>query len=226
MSKLNGWSMGAMSLALTLNGVAASAAVIASDVSAPSDPIVGIASTPGSSTSTASTVGTVADANNYPGAESPANAIDNTNNKYLNFQKVNAGFITTLVANGPATLTGVRFKAGNDSPERDPLTITIEGTNSPNPTTTLNSAWSPIYSGVTGLATDPGRDTAGPTTGFTPTTAGGFTSYRVLVTGVRDAAAANSFQFDELDMIGSTVPEPTMLAGAGLVMLLSLRRRR
>src|SRR5206468_940581 len=100
--------------------------------------------------------------------------------------KTGAGFITTLVANGPVTLTGVQFRAGNDSPARDPVTITIEGTNDPNPTTTLNSTWLPIYSGITGLTTDPGRDTQGPTVAFVPTTAGGFNSYRVLVTSVRD----------------------------------------
>ena len=56
------------------------------------NPLVGIAATPGSATSTLATVGTVANTNNYPSTETPVNSVDNsTATKYLNFAKTNAG---------------------------------------------------------------------------------------------------------------------------------------
>jgi len=213
-------------------GTASQAALILNgDVTAPTDPITGVAATPGSATSTAATVGTTAGANNFPAAEPPSAAINNVltaADKYLNFQQSNAGFITTITSNGPqASLTGFRFFTGNDAPERDPATITIEGTNSPNATTTLNSTWTTIYSGVSGLATDPGRSMSGPLVTFIPSAA--FSSFRVLVTAVRTPTSANSFQFGEVDLIGnSVVPEPASAGLLGLagVGLLARRRRR
>src|SRR5262249_57515534 len=102
------------------------------------NPIVGIVATPGSATSTAGTVGTTPNVNNWPAAESPPNAIDNnTATKYLNFAKTNTGFIVTPSA--MSVLTSFQLFTANDSPERDPTTVSIEGTNSPNATTTLNS---------------------------------------------------------------------------------------
>src|SRR5262245_59737873 len=147
------------------------------DVTAPGNPIVGVAATVGNPISSLATVGTVPNTNNYPATESPPNSIDNNQgNKYLNFRQSNAGFIVTPSA--ISVLTGVRFSTGNDAPERDPFTISIEGTNSPNPTVTLNSTWTSIYNGVSGLATDPGRNTFGSTVTFI--NALPFTSYRML----------------------------------------------
>jgi hypothetical protein len=182
------------------------------DVTAPGNPIVGVAATVGSNISTAATIGTVPNTNNYPATESPPNSIDNNQgNKYLNFLQSGAGFIVTPSA--ISVLTGVRFSTGNDAPERDPFTITIEGTNSPNPTTTLNSSWTLIYNGVTGLATDPGRNTFGATASFVNTLP--FTSYRLLIQTVRTPASANSFQFGEIELL-APVPEPSSLILAGL----------
>lgn len=173
------------------------------DVTEPTDAIVGVAATLGSATSNASTVGTVAGANNYPAAESPASAIDNSNgpgSKYLNFAKTGVGFIVTSPAHGPQTVvTGLHFFTANDAPERDPLTVTIEGTNSANATTTLNSTWTAIYNGVTGLSTDPGRNSAGPAVSFSNTLA--FSSYRVLVSSVRNTGTANSVQIGEIELL-------------------------
>jgi hypothetical protein len=135
--------------------------------------------------------------NQYPAVESPPNAIDDVvTTKYLNFAEINAGFIVTPSA--PSVLGGLRFTTANDSPERDPLTVVLEGTNDPNATTTLNSTWTTIYNGDSGLATDPGRNTPGATVHFA---AGSFTSYRLLVLSVRTGATANSMQFAEIELL-------------------------
>jgi len=221
-------SLGIGAIAFLAATSAQGALIINAKLTVPADPIVGIAATVGGATSTLASVGTVAATNNYPAAESPNKAIDNdttAGSKYLNFLNTGSGFILTMAANGPSTLSSVRFFAGNDAPERDPLTITIEGTNSANPTTTLNSVWSPIYNGVTGLATDPGRNLAGASVPFAPATAGTFSSYRVLVSSVRTDASANSFQFSEIELVGST-PEPSAMATLAIAGIFGLRRRR
>ncbi|MGH8310106.1 MAG: hypothetical protein ACRETX_09975, partial [Steroidobacteraceae bacterium] len=177
------------------------------DITAPGDPIVGVAATPGSSTSSLAVPGTLANFNNYPPAETPAMAIDDlVATKYLNFQKMNAGWIAT-----PSTtdqpVTGIRFVTGNDSPERDPMTLVLEGTNDLNATTTLNSTWVTIYSGVSGLATDPGRNAPGAVAHVA--NAQSFRSYRMLVTTVRELPViANSFQFAEVELLSSGVGTP------------------
>lgn len=215
----------ASAAACFMAGGSAPAAVI-SDVTAPGNPIVGVAAILGSSTSTLATAGG-GSGNAYPTAEAPPNAIDNNlSDKYLNFQQSGAGFIVTPSA--ASVVNSFRFATGNDAVERDPAVITIEGTNSPNATTTLNSTWTTIYNGVSGLATDPGRNTFGPVVPFSNTTS--FLSYRVLVSSVRTPATANSFQFSEIEL-GSdvTTPEPSsiLLTGLGSVAgLLVVRRRR
>ncbi len=181
-------------VAATFGGMAAAQGT---DVTAPGDPIVGVAATPGSNTSTLATVGTVQGLNQYPAIESPPNAIDDVvATKYLNFGEINVGLIVTPSA--PSVLGGLRFTTANDSPERDPLTVALEGTNDPNATTTLNSTWTTIYNGDSGLTTDPGRNMPGATVGFA---AGSFTSYRLLVLSVRTGATANSMQFAEIELL-------------------------
>src|SRR5262245_20641676 len=87
-------------------GGSAQAAVI-TDVTAPGDPIVGVAATLGSATSTLATAGG-GSGNSYPTAEGPANAINNNlGDKYLNFQQSGAGFIVTPSA--PSIVTSFRF---------------------------------------------------------------------------------------------------------------------
>src|SRR5262245_33243514 len=124
-------------IAASLMAIGSARAVPMTDVTAPGNPIVGIAATFGSATSTAATAGG-GSGNAFPTAENPSNAINNNQgDKYLNFQQAGAGFIVTLST--AAIVTGFRFSTANDAVERDPATITIEGTNSPNATTTLNS---------------------------------------------------------------------------------------
>jgi hypothetical protein len=187
------------------------------DVTAPGNPIAGVAATVGSPTSSLATVGSIPGANNYPASAPPPSAIDNLfgaanpASKYQNFAETGAGFIVTPTA--MSVITGVDFSTANDAPERDPLTITIEGTNSPNAASTLNSSWTLIYDGVTGLANDPGRNAFGSQVSFPNQQS--FTSYRVLVQSVRNGGVANSFQFQEVQLLAA-IPEPSSLILFGL----------
>ena len=200
------------------------------DITAPGNPIVGVAATVGSNTSLLATVGTVPNTNNYPAGEPPASAIDNITggipnqgNKYLNFLETGAGFIVTPTTN--SIVAGLHFFTGNDAPERDPLTVTLEGSTDANATTTLNSTWVLLYSGPSGLATDPGRNASGPNVFFANTQS--LRSYRLLVSTVRNAATANSFQFQEIELL-SPIPEPSSVAlcGVALAAFGTMWRRR
>ena len=64
--------------------------------------------------------------NNSPGSEGVANAIDDTQAKYLNFDITNTGFTVTPSV-GSTLITGITLTSGNDSPERDPADFYISG---------------------------------------------------------------------------------------------------
>lgn len=195
------------------------------------DPIVGVAATAGSSSSAFSTVG--GGFNQYPAGEAPPNAIDrDVGTKYLNFGGRGTGFIVnpSLQPNPPPNpqrniLNSFRFFTGNDAPERDPRTVTIEGTNTPNATTTTTASWAVLYSGQAGLNTDPGRTSAGD---FVTFVAGeGFDSYRVLVTDLRGATSL--VQFAEIQLVydpAIPVPEPAAVGGVALALAAFARLRR
>src|SRR5256885_4847405 len=82
-----------------------------SDVTQPGDPIV-----PSSA--------------NSPGSEGVANAIDNTANKYLNFDANNnalpTGF-TVTPSIGLSVVQCITLTSANDAPDRDPTAYTLEG---------------------------------------------------------------------------------------------------
>jgi len=64
---------------------------------------------------------------NSPVNEEVDKAIDNDpHTKYLNFDKLNAGF-TVAPASGPSVLTGLRLTSANDAPERDPTSFLLSG---------------------------------------------------------------------------------------------------
>ena len=91
-------------------------ATLPPDVTQPGDPIV-------------------ASSSNSPGTEGVANAIDNTQAKYLNFDtktpaETPSGFIVTPQI-GASVVTGIRIESANDGPERDPSTFILEGSNDP-----------------------------------------------------------------------------------------------
>jgi len=172
----------------------------------------------------------------YPGNESPDKAIDgNTGTKYLaygNFNSsgtgtpggVNTGLYFTL--GSAISVNAIQFATGNDSPERDPLTITLEGSNASS-NLNLGSSWTAIYSGVTGLSalgTNDSRNTYGDIESFSNSTA--YSSYRILVTGVR-SDTVGMMQFSEVKLF-SAVPEPStmIMAAVGLAGLLAYAWRK
>lgn len=75
----------------------------------------------------------VASSSNSPGSEGAANAIDNTQAKYLNFDQRTpnnppSGFAVTPSI-GSSLVTGMTIQSANDAPERDPSTVVLEGSN-------------------------------------------------------------------------------------------------
>ena len=138
-----------------------------------------------------------------PYTEKPPQAIDNNlNTKYLNYgttavmnsQLTNAGkdsgFFVTPTA-GISLANGVLFSTGDDWPERDPLTMTLEGTNATN----LNSSsiWTLLYTGSTGLETTLARQANGTIRTFPNSLT--FKSYRLLIITQRDIQ--DSVQYSE-----------------------------
>jgi hypothetical protein len=97
-----------------------------SDVTQPGDPLV-------------------ASSSNSPGSEGVANVIDNQQTKYLNFDSRTpnnppSGFIVTPSV-GVTRVTGMSIQTANDAPERDPKTVTLEGSNDPAITTFNAGNW-------------------------------------------------------------------------------------
>jgi hypothetical protein len=219
--------------ALMVSAALVAPARAADPLLAPGDPIVAIWNTTAGGDSTDSTAGT-ANAGQYPAGEAAPLAIDGKlNTKYLNFgtggggvsslvKGVGTGFYVTPVF-GNSVATGFRVSTANDAPERDPISIILEGSNATGADLKLGTSWTTIFSGATGLAVDPGRNKDGPEVDFA--NAAAYTSYRVLVSGQR--ASANSVQYSELQIYGAAVPEPStwVLAGMGLLALVGLRRR-
>jgi hypothetical protein len=155
---------------------------------------------------TASTAGPAA--GQYPATQAPAMAVDgNTATKYLNFgnagaasatKGVGTGFYVTP-ANGPTIVTGIQVATANDFPNRDPLTVSIEGTNA---TGNFNSGatWTLIADNVNlGIDVDPGRQTFGPVVRFANTTP--YASYRVIVRSQRGVDSA--VQYAEMNLVGA-----------------------
>jgi alpha-L-fucosidase 2 len=107
----------------------------------------------------------------------------------------NTGFVVT--PSGTGIVSAVQFATGNDRPERDPLNITVEGSNDPNASAAQSSGFTLLYEGPTGLANDPGRKAWGPVIKFA--NAVPYKSYRVLVTETR-GDSTDAVQYSEVKL--------------------------
>ena len=151
----------------------------------------------------------------YPSSEGPQNALDQTNKKYLSFGNcavaganqvdcgINSGFYVTP-KQGATLPLAIQFITANDAHDRDPLSITVEGTNATSSALMLGTSWSLIYTGATGLNADPGRQANGQFQCISNSTIW-YTSYRVLVTSKR--GVSNSVQYSEVNLFGHENPK-------------------
>jgi hypothetical protein len=111
---------------------------------------------------------------------------------------LNTGFVVQC-DHGAAVVTGIQFATANDLPERDPIRISIEGSNSPDALTAGCSDFKSIYQGTSGLEKTTDRGTWGGTISFPNTTA--YKYYRVLVMDVRDSSIGAT-QYSEVRLFG------------------------
>ncbi|CAF1550964.1 unnamed protein product, partial [Adineta steineri] len=154
--------------------------------------IYGVYNTTVGSNSLAATVG-VSNPGQYPSGQGPSSALDgNTGTKYLNDGPcgsaaslavcgVNSGLYFQLSTS--VVIVELQICTGDDLPTRDPLTVSLEGSNQTGSALTLGSSWFLIYNGNSGLQSDPGRMACGTIQLFI--NAISYTSYRFLVASKR-----------------------------------------
>ena len=149
-----------------------------------------------------------------PALETPHNAIDNNiSTKYYNYENtqpspctssqpgINTGFFVLPSISNTTVARALFFATANDRPERDPFTVTLEGSNTTdNATLYLGSSWTLIYNGSTGISSiyNSSRLTYAIQQNFTNTRV--FASYRLLVTSKRDNS--EGVQYSEARILG------------------------
>jgi hypothetical protein len=183
------------------------------------DPIAGVNAVPGAGT-----------AANSPSAETAPNSIDSSQpSKYLNFNQGAAGIVVTPSV-GRTIANELGLLSANDSPERDPATFEVWGTNDNNPNdirpdlnpTNWQNFWTLISSGAVPLFSQRGQEQD---IFFSNSTS--YTSYMVDFPSVANPSAANSMQIADIQLSGSLVPEPAsiVLAVFAVLGVLLIRRR-
>ncbi len=132
----------------------------------------------------------VATSLNSPGGEEVDKAIDNSSGtKYLNFDKLNAGF-TVTPGKGWSIVTGLRLTSANDAPDRDPTSFVLSGSEAGGVFTEIARGPIPNFTN---------RFTS-VTVSFTNTV--GYNHYRLIFPTVRNAAAAVAMQIAEVEFLG------------------------
>jgi hypothetical protein len=108
---------------------------------------------------------------------------------------IDSGFLVTPKA-GAKVITAIQFATANDSEERDPVNITLEGSDADDAAKAPGSDFTLIYSGPSGLSGVLDRNHWGQVIAFT--NAHAYKSYRVLITAVR--GEANGTQYSEVKL--------------------------
>ena len=113
---------------------------------------------------------------------------------------IRTGFYVTPSISNASIAVGLLFATANDAPNRDPLSVSLEGTNSD--AYDLGSSWTLLYNGSTGInaVSVPDRMTYGIQQNFSNTTP--YKSYRLLITSQRGPERA--VQYSEAHIIGYT----------------------
>ena len=164
----------------------------------------------GDSTEAIPGVGVGVGVGTYPGGESPNKACDNdVNTKYLTSGSCDQNQVNNdcgkdtglyLTPNRGASLVlGLQVCTANDYLNRDPMTVTLEGSNHTGINLTLGTSWSLIYNGSSGLLFDLCRKDCGDVQYFSNLI--WYTSYRFLIVSKR--GSENSVQYSELQLFGN-----------------------
>ncbi|NQV33026.1 MAG: hypothetical protein HQ515_10045 [Phycisphaeraceae bacterium] len=141
----------------------------------------------------------------WPGGEYPSLAIDNDiTTKFLHFggETGPTGF-EVEPAMGATVVQGLALTTANDSPNRDPASFELYGSND-----SIDGPYELIASGdivdFTQVDEYPRFTKNATAIGFD--NAIGYTYYRVLFPTIRDAANANSMQIAEVELLGAPAP--------------------
>lgn len=132
-----------------------------------------------------------------PSGEPAKNAIDGTTlTKYLNFGKLNTGFIVTPAA-GARAVAEIRLSTANDSPVRDPAAYELSGTNDPVLSTAHSEGtgenWTLVARGKVTLPSQRFAETVVPVSN-----GASFTSWRLVFPEVKNEASADAMQISEV----------------------------
>jgi len=154
----------------------------------------------------------VPDDGDWPGAEHPALAVDdNVNTKYLHFKGSDEPTGIKVTPAAKQVVTGITFTTANDAVERDPITFELYGSN-----TGIDGEYELIASGDIVDFNDPNEAWPRFTMNTTPITFDNdmvYDHYQIMFPMVRDAAAANSMQIAEIELVTDL---PVMDAGDSL----------
>jgi hypothetical protein len=126
------------------------------------------------------------------------------NTKFYTAATAGAGFIVAPGV-GSTTVTSLRLRAANDTPDRDPATVTLEGGSS------AAGPWTAIVTAAaSGMGTDPGRYNWGTVVSFANSTA--YTHYRITFPTIRGPGTSGTqiSEIELLDASGARVTSPNL----------------
>src|SRR5438093_769703 len=143
--------------------------------------------------------------NNSPGSEAVANAIDNVpTTKYLNFDRLNTGFTVTPRV-GLSVVQCLTLTSANDAPERDPASFTLEGSYDGTNFTLFASGPVPAFTNRFDKVVIRFENNIP------------YLAYRLIFPTVSNAAAANSMQISEVELLGFLAPSDVTTPGDPIV---------
>jgi len=158
----------------------------------------------------------IASSSNSPGSEGVANAIDNQQTKYLNFDSRTpepirpSGFVVSPSV-GVTRVTGMRIQSANDAPERDPKTVTLEGSNDATVTSFSEGNWEMITT-----INVPDYTARFQTQEFFFENFKAFRHYRWTVTETRTANGC-CMQVAEVELLGGILPPDVTTPGDPII---------
>jgi hypothetical protein len=134
---------------------------------------------------------------NHPGSNGPEQAIDNLAlSRYVNFDKLNAGFTVTPQI-GATVVQGLTVTSAVDSPERDPASYTLAGSEDGTNFVLISSGVVPPF---------PAR--LHKQEFLFPEHTNSYTSYRLVFPTVANPSAANAMQIGEVELLHRYVEPP------------------